>query len=155
MPSYTVNEPHPTVPKNSYTHSGRGGAGNFFRAPATTPAGGIPTSAVTSMPLPPSSSSAGRFYSGRGGAGNARAASQRPVMSFDEQYKISSQMESKPMGHVGRGGAGNTYDNTSRSPSDASRRTSDASVRSHASDASSKSAKSGFLARLSQTISRH
>src|SRR4051794_31059770 len=95
MPFYTITEPHPTVPQNSYTHSGRGGAGNIFRAPATTPASGVPPltqtrsndSARSSVSSGSTSSGAGtRFYSGRGGAGNAHAASERPVISFDEEY---------------------------------------------------------------------
>lgn len=66
MPSYTINEPHPTVQQNTYTHSGRGGAGNTFLVsqPTTSPEG-IPTKAS----VKPSSSSS-RFFSGRGGAGN-------------------------------------------------------------------------------------
>ncbi|KAI1847051.1 hypothetical protein JX265_006756 [Neoarthrinium moseri] len=140
MPSYTVSEPHPTVPQGSYTRAGRGGAGNFFRAPATTPAAGVPTVA---KPMPPSTE---RFYSGRGGAGNARSAKDRPQLSFDELYKIQSLAEEKPAGHVGRGGAGNVYGSGSlRKESDAS---------SHRSNSSSGSIKSGFLKRLSSVSSK-
>ncbi|KAI0134302.1 hypothetical protein BJ170DRAFT_193818 [Xylariales sp. AK1849] len=144
MPSYTVTEPHPTVPQDSYARSGRGGAGNFFRAPATTPSSGIVTP-TSSMPMPPST---GRFHAGRGGAGNVRTAAERPVMSFDEQYKIQSQIDDKPITHVGRGGAGNIY--SSRDPQ-STRKASDAS--SHRSNSSSGSVKSSFMNRLSQTIS--
>lgn len=140
MGRLTITEPHPTVPQNSYTHSGRGGAGNYFRAPKTTPAAGVPTTASTASP------STGRFYSGRGGAGNAHASTQRPTMSFEELYKVQSHIEEKPQGHVGRGGAGNVY-NTRKGSDAASHRS------SFSSTDSSKS--SGFLARLSQTISRH
>lgn len=143
MPSLTVNEPHPTVAKNSYLHSGRGGAGNFFRAPETTPASGISTKPVTAKP------SAGRFYSGRGGAGNARAEAARPVMSFEEQYKMQSQIEQKPLGYVGRGGAGNAY-TASRGP--AERKHSDAGSISSAS--SSGSFRSAIMERLSSISSR-
>ncbi|AEO56974.1 hypothetical protein MYCTH_2314878 [Thermothelomyces thermophilus ATCC 42464] len=106
--AYTITEPHPTVPQNSYTHSGRGGLGNFFRAPATTSPSGVPTPATTSTT---SSSSSRRFYSGRGGAGNAHAASERPVISFDEEYARAEVREKKAAGmsHVGRGGAGNIF----------------------------------------------
>ncbi|KAL1878802.1 hypothetical protein VTK73DRAFT_7559 [Phialemonium thermophilum] len=107
MPStYTINEPHPTVPQNSYTHSGRGGAGNTFRAPATTPSTGIPTRSKP-HPQPPVKSS-GRFYSGRGGAGNVHSASARlPALSLDEEYARASAREKASIVHVGRGGAGN------------------------------------------------
>jgi hypothetical protein len=105
MPSlYTITEPHPTVAKNSYTHSGRGGAGNFFRAPQTTAPAGIPTPA----PIKPASS--GRFYSGRGGAGNAHASAERPVISFDEEFARAEVREkAATISHVGRGGAGNIF----------------------------------------------
>ncbi|KXX80552.1 hypothetical protein MMYC01_202237 [Madurella mycetomatis] len=106
MALYTITEPHPTVPQNSYTHSGRGGAGNFFRAPATTSPAGVPTPAPIASTS--SSSSSSRFYSGRGGAGNARSASERPVLSFDEEFvRAEARDRSAPAGYVGRGGAGN------------------------------------------------
>lgn len=143
MTSLTVNEPHPTVAKNSYLHSGRGGAGNFFRAPETTPASGISTKPVTARP------STGRFYSGRGGAGNAQAEAARPVMSFEEQYKLQSQMEQKPAGYVGRGGAGNAY---VASSSATQRKHSDAGSISSAS--SSGSFRSAIMERLSSISSR-
>ncbi|OTB09965.1 hypothetical protein K445DRAFT_323434 [Daldinia sp. EC12] len=118
MPSLTITEPHPTVPKNSYTHSGRGGAGNYFRAPTTTPSSGIATKPTTA----PHTTS--RFYSGRGGAGNAHVAAAKPVLSFDEEFTHKSHIEQKPVGYVGRGGAGNVYGasifSSSRKGSDAS-----------------------------------
>ncbi|KAI1129106.1 hypothetical protein F5Y10DRAFT_238886 [Nemania abortiva] len=110
MPRFTIAEPHPTVGQNAYMHSGRGGAGNYFRAPATTPASGVVTEPKV---LPPSTSN---FYSGRGGAGNARVSEKRPLMSFDEEFKLQSQIEEKRIGHVGRGGAGNIYDAAVPSP---------------------------------------
>jgi len=113
---YTITEPHPTVPQNSYTHSGRGGLGNFFRAPATTSPSGIPTPATTTIrntsSSSSSSSSAPRFYSGRGGAGNAHAAAVRPVLSFDEEYaraEVRDKKAAAAVSHVGRGGAGNIF----------------------------------------------
>ncbi|KAK3308004.1 uncharacterized protein B0T15DRAFT_93739 [Chaetomium strumarium] len=114
MPSlksaYTITEPHPTVPQNTYTHSGRGGLGNFFRAPATTPSSGVPTPATSSTTSSNSSSSTRRFYSGRGGAGNAHAAVERPVLSFDEEFQRAEVREkTATISHVGRGGAGNIF----------------------------------------------
>ena len=93
--------PHPTVAKNSYTHSGRGGAGNFFKAPATTPSAGVPTK------VEPAPVSTTRFYSGRGGAGNAHASSERPVLSFGEEIARAEVRSKAAFAHVGRGGAGN------------------------------------------------
>ncbi|OTA53981.1 hypothetical protein K449DRAFT_401312 [Hypoxylon sp. EC38] len=118
MSSYTIAEPHPTIPKNTYTHSGRGGAGNYFRAPATTPSSGVETKPTTVK------QTTSRFYSGRGGAGNAHVAAEKPVLSFDEEFARQSHIEQKPIGYVGRGGAGNIYgatdSSTTRKGSDAS-----------------------------------
>ncbi|KAI1466192.1 uncharacterized protein F4812DRAFT_99574 [Daldinia caldariorum] len=121
MPSLTITEPHPTVPKNSYTHSGRGGAGNYFRAPTTTPSSGVATK-PTAAPRTTS-----RFYSGRGGAGNAHVAAAKPVLSFDEEFTHKSHIEQKPVGYVGRGGAGNVYGASSGGLGTVSRKGSDAS----------------------------
>ncbi|KAI1292539.1 hypothetical protein F5Y03DRAFT_19590 [Xylaria venustula] len=141
MPLFTIAEPHPTVGQNTYTHSGRGGAGNHFRAPATTPASGVTT---TSKVLPPSTSN---FYSGRGGAGNAHVSQKRPVMSFDEEFKLQSQVEQKRVGYVGRGGAGNIYDAASPSPK---RKDSSSST----SSTSSSRSVGGFIERVSSRLSR-
>ncbi|KAI0015273.1 hypothetical protein F4780DRAFT_764637 [Xylariomycetidae sp. FL0641] len=145
MGRFTITEPHPTVHKNTYTHAGRGGAGNYFRAPTTTPASGVPTVAE-GLSLPPKAS---RFHSGRGGAGNAHAAAERPVLSFDEEYARHANIEQKPLGHTGRGGAGNVFTPGTASVvpgSSGSRKTSDAS--SHHSGSSTGSRVSGFLSRL-------
>ncbi|KAK3365799.1 hypothetical protein B0T24DRAFT_682869 [Lasiosphaeria ovina] len=145
MPRYTITEPHPTVVKNSYTHSGRGGAGNFFRAPATTAPTGVPTP-VTTTTVPVST---GRFYSGRGGAGNAHAASERPVISFDEEFSRAEVREkAATMGHVGRGGAGNVFGSGSGSSSKSTKSRRDSS-------STSGSARSGFWGRLSNVGSNH
>ncbi|KAI5858232.1 hypothetical protein GGS23DRAFT_600718 [Durotheca rogersii] len=121
MSGYLINEPHPTVSQDTYVLSGRGGAGNFIRAPATTPASGVTTAAVTSnTSSSSSSSSAPRFYSGRGGAGNVHAAAERPVLSFDEEFAHQRHIEQKPVAHVGRGGAGNIYSAAKDKDTDAS-----------------------------------
>ncbi|KAK3944067.1 hypothetical protein QBC46DRAFT_6534 [Diplogelasinospora grovesii] len=146
MPSYfTITEPHPTVPQNSYTHSGRGGAGNMFRAPATTPSTGVPTPLTRSTTA--TSTAGGRFYSGRGGAGNAHAAAERPIIAFDEEYARHEVREKvSTISHVGRGGAGNVFSTSQkdRKPSDAS---STASRRDSVS--TNGSTRSGFWGRLS------
>lgn len=139
MSSYTITEPHPTVRKNSFTHTGRGGAGNFFRAPETTSPSGVPTPAVTT-----STTSSTRFYSGRGGAGNVHAASERQTLSFDEEFQRAEVREkTSTIMHVGRGGAGNIFSNTSSSAAKDS-----ASVRRD-SDSTTGSTRSGFWHRLS------
>ncbi len=112
MPRYTITEPHPTVAQNSYTHSGRGGLGNFFRAPATTSPSGVPTPSTTTSSTAASSR---RFYSGRGGAGNAHSTAERPVLSFDEEFTRAEVREkTATMSHVGRGGAGNIFSSTTK-----------------------------------------
>lgn len=146
MPRFTVNEPHPTVAKDSFTHSGRGGAGNFFRAPETTPSTGISTAPVTTTARP----SPGRFYSGRGGAGNAHATAQRPVMSLEESYRLQSHIEEKATGYVGRGGAGNAF---VKGASTSQRKGSDAS--SVASSRSSGSVRSNLMERISSSLRRN
>ena len=145
MPShYSVTEPHPTVKK--YVHSGRGGAGNTFRAPKTSEGSTArgPAS-VLEAGLPASSS---KFSSGRGGAGNIHHSSERAIFSFDEELERQNTRERKmkegAVWHVGRGGAGNW---TSSQP-ESSRK---ASTSSAGSDAS---ARSGFFGRLSNTFER-
>ncbi|KAK4191441.1 hypothetical protein QBC35DRAFT_13502 [Podospora australis] len=148
MPSlYTITEPHPTVPKNSYTHSGRGGAGNFFRAPATTAPTGIPTPAAASA----TSKHSGRFYSGRGGAGNAHPSAERPVLSFDEEFTRAEVREkASTISHVGRGGAGNIFSNT---PKQDKKESTELSRRD--SNSTTGSDRSGFWGRVTSHLSHH
>lgn len=142
MPSYTITEPHPTVAKNTYTLSGRGGAGNFFRAPETTPAAGIPTRAPSSNPP-----STARFYSGRGGAGNVHAPAERTTLSFDEEFQRAEVREKATTVSTGRGGAGNVFSTLSAS--------NDATTSSRRdSDSTTGSTRSGFWKRLSHAGSR-
>lgn len=138
MPSYTINEPHPTVATNAPVHYGRGGAGNFLRAPVTTPSAGV------SQPASPPKSSTTRYYSGRGGAGNAQKSASRHALSFDEEYQAALAHEkiSHAGSHVGRGGAGNVHRDSAASEEAAasSRRDSGSTTGSQ---------KSGFWGRLS------
>ncbi|KAI1808864.1 hypothetical protein F4811DRAFT_3905 [Daldinia bambusicola] len=143
MPSLTITEPHPTVPKNSYTHSGRGGAGNYFRAPTTTPSSGVAT-----KPSTMSHTTTSRFYSGRGGAGNAHVAAAKPVLSFDEEFTHKSHIEQKPVGYVGRGGAGNVY-GSGPGFGTGSRKGSDASSQHSSSSSGSSSRLSNIWSRIS------
>jgi hypothetical protein len=134
MPAYTINEPHPTVSVNAPVHYGRGGAGNMLRAPVTTPAAGV------AIPASPPKSSSTRFYSGRGGAGNAHKSAERHALSFDEEYQSALAHEkAAATGHTGRGGAGNVF-HSSGSESAASRRDS---------ASTNGSQRSGFWGRLS------
>jgi hypothetical protein len=137
MPSYTITEPHPTVPKNSYTHSGRGGAGNFFRVSETTSPLGVPVRAPTN----PTTTTAPRFYSGRGGAGNIHSSAERQALSFDEEFQRAEIREkTSTITHVGRGGAGNVFSSLSSSTEDKTRRDS---------NSTNGSVRSGFWGRLS------
>ena len=57
------------------------------------------------------------------------------LQSFEEQYKLQSQMEQKPAGYVGRGGAGHAYVASSS-----------ATQRKHSDAGSIRSARSGISA---------
>ena len=146
-PSYTITEPHPTVPQNSYTHSGRGGLGNFFRAPATTSPSGVPTPLTTIASNSSSASARPRaFYSGRGGAGNAHAAAERPVLSFDEEFtRAETRDKSATVGYMGRGGAGNYSSSKKKTGEDGSSMT---RIDSASTAGSGSSSRSGFLGRI-------
>ncbi|KAI2625634.1 hypothetical protein GGR54DRAFT_508497 [Hypoxylon sp. NC1633] len=104
MYTYTVTEPHPTIRTNSYVRSGRGGAGNYFRAPAPTPITSKSTTTTTTTTKPPAPS---RFHFGRGGAGNVHVSATNPMLSFDEVFARLTRIANLRIGHVGRGGAGN------------------------------------------------
>jgi hypothetical protein len=128
-------------------HSGRGGAGNTFRAPKTSEASTAhgPAS-LFELGLPASSS---RFSSGRGGAGNIHKSSERAQFSFDEELERQSTRERKmkegAVWHVGRGGAGNW---TATRP-ESSRKDSTSSV-----DSNGSARASGLFGRLSATLER-
>jgi hypothetical protein len=146
MPAqYLVTEPHPHPGK--YIHSGRGGAGNTFKAPKTSngsSANGPASLFETGLP----DTTASKFSSGRGGAGNIHHKSERAIFSFDEELERQSTQEKRvkegAVWHVGRGGAGNwtttrpessRKDSTNSADSDDSRR-------------------SGFFSRLSMNFER-
>ncbi|TVY78398.1 hypothetical protein LSUE1_G008916 [Lachnellula suecica] len=143
---YQVTEPHPTM--NAYAHSGRGGAGNFYKAPKTSnPSSARGPASLFETGLPQSSS---KFSSGRGGAGNIHHSSERPIFSFDEELERQSTRERKmkegAVWHVGRGGAGN-WISTSATQS---------SSRKDSSSSSDSTRSSGFFGRISNTFSdRH
>lgn len=147
MPSrYSVVEPHPTA--NTFVHSGRGGAGNTFKAPKTTQgstARGPASLLETGLPR-----GSGKFSSGRGGAGNIHPSSEKAIFSFDEELERQTTRERKiqdgAIYHVGRGGAGNfaqTRAASGRKDSSSSR------------DSNDSSRTSGFFSRLSHTFERH
>lgn len=136
MPAYTINEPHPTVAANMPVHYGRGGAGNFLKAPTTTPSTGV------AQPASPPKASNTRFYSGRGGAGNAQKSASRHALSFDEEYQaaLAHDKVAHAGQHVGRGGAGNVHRESAADESASSRRDSGSTTGSQ---------RSGFWGRLS------
>jgi hypothetical protein len=145
MPSYSITEPHPTA--RNYIHSGRGGAGNTFKAPKTSngrtakgPASHFEHGLPETTP---------KFSSGRGGAGNIHLTSEKLPFSFDDeldrQRSRDRHLQSGAVYHVGRGGAGNY---TSAPPAAALRKDSASSVESQA------SSRSGFLSRLSHSLGR-
>lgn len=172
MPRYTITEPHPTVAKNTYVHAGRGGAGNHFRAPQTTSPSGVPTALAPTTTASTSASGASsassvaaprRFYSGRGGAGNAHSHAERPVLSFEDEFSRADKRErSAALGsgyHVGRGGAGNFASSSSSTAPTApsfmtGKKSRTGSGSSVASSESSGSVGSGILRRLSSVL-RH
>lgn len=145
--TYSVTEPHPTLPKNRYAHCGRGGVGNSFRVPATsTGATAKGPASLFTHGLPQSDS---KFSSGRGGAGNIRASSEKAVFSFDEELERQNTRERKfqegAVWHTGRGGVGNWASSQPRSQR----------KHSTSSTGSDGSLHSGFLGRLSHTLDRH
>lgn len=156
--NYYITEPHPTVLQNTYTHAGRGGAGNLFRAPVTTPSTGVPTEVKLAKTV--SSGNSTRFYSGRGGAGNIHKSTERPTLSFDEEYAMADAREKATLhGYVGRGGAGNFYNPTATIPGLA-KKDRKHSVVSNDSDrrdsvSSAGSTRSGFLARITSIGRSH
>lgn len=103
MPRYTITEPHPTA--RNYIHSGRGGAGNHFKAPKTSnPRTATGPASYFQNGLPETAS---KFSSGRGGAGNIHLTSEKQPFSFDDelnrQRTRESKMKSGAAYHVGRG----------------------------------------------------
>ncbi|KAJ0119308.1 hypothetical protein N8I77_001996 [Diaporthe amygdali] len=149
MPNYSITEPHPTVAASTWCHAGRGGAGNFFKAPkAVTSPSGVPT--PITQTISNSTTATNKFHSGRGGAGNAHSSIERPVMSFEAEYERKERTESvtRPA-FTGRGGAGNFKSASSKQ----SRKGSDASTISNASTKSGSSTRSGFMGRLSASLS--
>ncbi|KAG9234814.1 hypothetical protein BJ875DRAFT_292792 [Amylocarpus encephaloides] len=138
---YSITEPHPTVQK--YAYSGRGGAGNAFKAPKTSKgsvATGPPSHFEQGLPQ-----TGNKFSSGRGGAGNIRPKTEQAIFSFDEELERQATREKMDKAggiyHIGRGGAGNWT--SAGAPS--SRKDSSSSVGSE---------RSGFLGRLSSTFER-
>jgi hypothetical protein len=142
--TFQLVEPHPKV--NVYAHTGRGGAGNFFKAPKTS--NGSTARGPASLfehGLPKNTSN---FSSGRGGAGNIHKPSERAIFSFDEELALQRTREDKMKGgavyHVGRGGAGNF----------ASTRPESSRKESSSSTDSNDSLRAGFFGRLSNHSER-
>jgi hypothetical protein len=99
-----ISEPHPTIAAGTYTHSGRGGAGNTFRATSSS------SSKTASAPRPARAPTSSRkFYSGIGGAGNIHKPEERAAMNLGEEFERAKHRDAAERTHVGVGGAGNVY----------------------------------------------
>jgi hypothetical protein len=124
MPStYIITESSPKT--TTYIRAGRGGAGNI-RAHTSSAPSSSHTQAPSRHILSASSlaSSARRFYSGIGGAGNAHAADERPPLNLDDDFRRAAARDNATrVCHTGIGGAGNVF---RRKASDASSVDSDA-----------------------------
>lgn len=141
--------PSPRLTRTIQTKLSNRGAGNFFKAPkAVTAPAGVPTPITHTISN--STSATSKFHSGRGGAGNAHSSLERPVISFEDEYERKERTESTSRpAFTGRGGAGNFKSASSKQ----SRKGSDASTASNASTKSASSTRSGFLGRLSASLS--
>lgn len=152
MPSfYHISEPHPSVPKARYIYSGRGGAGNaaYYNSAQLTdgPTAHGPASKIALKSKPTSS----YYSSGRGGAGNLARESERAMFSFDEELARQAKMleNQAPIFHVGRGGAGNAYDEMAER-----RRASAASNASTTSNSSVRNSLEGVMSKITRSFSR-
>lgn len=163
-------EPHPSVKasKPRVLGSGRGGAGNYARytpneltsgPSATGPAArasSLSSTSSTSAPVRPKSS---HYSTGIGGFGNVKPSSEKRIFSFDEelerQHRLSESVNSSPVYHVGRGGAGNAFSDRDVSASKA-RQTSAGSVSSVGSEGSGKARRSveGLKGRVARVFAR-
>ncbi|RVD83807.1 uncharacterized protein DFL_005581 [Arthrobotrys flagrans] len=96
---FTTYEP---APHTAYYHTGIGGAGNYRKLTAAE----VAAPKAKTHDIKPQ---ARPFYGGRGGVGNAHAASERAMFSFDEELQRDKLRRDSiaPMYTVGRGGAGN------------------------------------------------
>lgn len=117
MPSsrYSIVEPHPSATSHTPVLTGRGGAGNITKVPASVTRGSDasgPASQFSSLSSHSPSLKSRTFLTGRGGAGNIHhPPSERAIFSFDEELErqLSQDRHAAPVYHVGRGGAGNIY----------------------------------------------
>ncbi|CZT45117.1 uncharacterized protein RSE6_05399 [Rhynchosporium secalis] len=145
MPAnFQLVEPHPNV--NCYAHAGRGGAGNYFKAPKTSKGStAVGPASLFEHGLPKSTS---KFSSGRGGAGNIRKPTERAIFSFDEELQLQKTRDEKSkegaVYHFGRGGVGNWTSIRSKSSRKDSSSSSD----------STGSVRSGIFGRLSHASDR-
>ena len=112
LPSYSITEPHPSIPKSNYMHSGRGGAGNYTQVEPQDIASAYGAGAPASIRPLKGPSPDDYFTAGRGGAGNVHRERERAIFSFDEELERQRRMTEHPapIYHVGRGGAGNLVD---------------------------------------------
>ncbi|KZF19056.1 hypothetical protein L228DRAFT_271680 [Xylona heveae TC161] len=156
--TFKLIEPHPSVPKSNYVHSGRGGAGNIVHIDAkeaTDPHSASGPASRIALSQPATGSV---FASGRGGAGNMHQQTERALFSFDEELQRQQTISERaaPVYHIGRGGAGNTVDEMRprASRSSTSSAVSNTSSKRRGSSGSRRSSSDGGVwARLGRTFS--
>ena len=138
--SFTAYDP---LPSTKLYHTGIGGAGNYRKLK--------PYELSTSPPSSPIKPTVRPFHGGRGGYGNAHAASERAMFSFDEELDRErlAREHAAPMFSVGRGGIGNIVVEDSDDDDDVSL---EGSVRGRRASASSAGTR-GTAASLSSTAS--
>ena len=107
--SYSIVEPHPSVPSSHYFSTGRGGAGNVTKAPGSITRGSDASGPAARISFSSPTTKTKTFTTGRGGAGNVHPSSERAIFSFDEELErqLNQDRHAAPVYHVGRGGAGN------------------------------------------------
>ena len=161
MPSsekYHLTEPHASIPKSLFLHSGRGGAGNVTFVDSKSLTAGPdtigPASAAKLNSQPPKNP----YAAGRGGAGNfyRDRERERAIFSFDEELERQRKLTENqaPVYHIGRGGAGNLIDENAEQNLGRSSRTFSTSSAS-SSDGSVRRSVEGTLNKLRTSFGRH
>lgn len=151
--SYSVTEPHPSIPKSgAYIMGGRGGAGNYkrYKAEDLTP-GPNATGPASRVSLSQPFKGHTAVIAGRGGVGNIVRSqdTEERVFSFDEEL-VRQRQNSTPVYHIGRGGAANWAVDEDARPSTSSRQGSSGSI---SSDGSSTSKVRGALGKVTRKFS--
>lgn len=155
MPNYTITEPHPHVTGSRISY-GRGGAGNFSKAPKNITSASSAAGPASRVPLTHPNPDA-VFFSGRGGNGNQHKEKERRVFSFDEELAEQRRLmeHQAPVYHIGRGGAGNLVDENQPRSHRQNSTSSNLSSDSNSSTHRGRSSLEGAWHRVSRSFSRH